>query len=227
MALLALLALLGGGAAALGPAQAQAQPRAADGYRYWSLWQQDQKKDGTRSWSYSTQGPSTLRPEDGDVLGFRFAVGEDAGSAATPREKPRFGPSCEDTGAEPGSKRVAVTVDFGTSADAPDSETPPKPRTSCARIDEDATGAEALAAVAEPLRYSSDSLLCAIEGYPERGCGEQVSGDSTDSPDSGAPREGQDDPGDGGLPAGAGIGAGVAAVAVLGAAAYWQARRRR
>jgi hypothetical protein len=194
----ALLVLLGGG-----PAQAA-------GYRYWSFWE----RDGGH-WSYATEGPSTARPADGDVQGFRFAVSEDSQDATKPRGTTDFAAICAGTPARGGEKRVALVLDFGTKADAPAGETPPAPRTACARVPGDATTADALAAVAKPLRYDTNALLCAIAGYPQKGCGEQVSPSRT-----AAPRTTHHGPS-------VGVFAGVAAVAVLGAAALWQARRRR
>ncbi|MEU1051795.1 SCO2322 family protein [Streptomyces sp. NPDC005876] len=187
----------------------------AAGYRYWSFWD----RDGA-SWTYATEGPSTARPGDGDVQGFRFAVSEDSGDAARPRGAADFAEICADTPAKKGDKRVALVLDFGTAADAPSGETPPGPRTACARVASDATTADALAAVAGPLRYDTDALLCAIAGYPQAGCGEQVSDEREPAPgkDTAA-----DD--DGGGPS-VGLLAGVAVVAVLGAAAFRQARRR-
>jgi hypothetical protein len=75
-----------------------------------------------------------------------------------------------------------------------------------------------LATVAQPLRYNTNALLCAIAGYPETGCGEQVAegkkSTSTTRKDSDSGPS-------------VGLWAGAAAVGVLGAAAVWQARRRR
>ncbi|MGW3159192.1 SCO2322 family protein [Streptomyces sp. NPDC001089] len=188
----------------------------AVGYRYWSFWD---RTGGT--WTYATQGPSTARPSDGDVEGFRFAVSADSQDATKPRGAADFTAVCHGTEARHGTKRVALVLDFGTAADAPSGETPPAPRTVCARIPSDATTADALASVAKPLRYDTNALLCAIAGYPRTGCGEQVSAphESTASgrPRSGAPHHGPS----------AGLLAGVAAVALLGASAIWQARRRR
>ncbi|MDN3020555.1 SCO2322 family protein [Streptomyces sp. S.PB5] len=205
---------------ALAPWSAQAA-----GYRYWSFW------DRTGSaWIYATQGPATVVPSDGDLQGFRFAVSEDTSDATKPRGTASFETICAKTPAADGRKRVALVIDFGTSSDAPSGETPPAPRTACALVAEDATTAEALAAVAKPLRYDTNALLCAIAGYPETGCGEQVaSGEkttgetSTGERSTGAART-EPDP-DGGPSVG--LLAGTAAVAALGAAAMWQARRRR
>lgn len=215
-----------------------AGPAQAEGYRYWSFWQRD-----GGSWSYATEGPATARPADGDVEGFRFSVSVNTQDAAKPRGTAGFDEICAGIPAEDGRKRVALLLDFGTAEDAPDGERPPEPRTECASVPEDATSGEALAAVAKPLRYNTSALLCAIAGYPERGCGEQVSGDAGAAdggadPSGGSGSDGSDDGRSGddraGEPAGGdgggsstGLYAGAAAVAVLAAGAAWQARRRR
>ncbi|MEU8847311.1 SCO2322 family protein [Streptomyces sp. NPDC048564] len=201
-----------------------AQAAQATGYRYWSFWDRDGGK-----WTYATQGPSTARPSDGDVQGFRFAVSEDSKDAAQPRGAAVFAVICARTPAQDGKKRVALVLDFGTPADAPSGETPPARRTACARVAPDATTAGALAAVAKPLRYGTDALLCAIGGYPEQGCGEQVAGGDRSTaaektPSEKAASEKKDASDDG---PSLGLVAGIAVVAVLGAAAVWQARRRR
>ncbi|MEU1312347.1 SCO2322 family protein [Streptomyces cinnamoneus] len=208
-----------------------AAPAHADGYRYWSFWQQGAGSGS--GWAYATQGPGTLRPGDGTAVGFRFAVSKDSADAAQPRAAAGFGAVCEGTPAKEGSKRVAVVIDFGTAADAAGGESPPAARTACAQVAPDASAAEALAAVAKPLRYNSDALLCAIAGYPKSGCGEKVDAHGTpDAGASGSAAEGTKDEKDqGGNEDGegpsAGLIGGIAVVAVLGGAAVWQARRRR
>ncbi|PPS90308.1 SCO2322 family protein [Streptomyces sp. MH60] len=188
----------------------------AAGYRYWSFWDRDGGK-----WVYATQGPSLVRPSDGDVQGFRFAVSENSGDAARPRGTADFASICAKTPAEDGKKRVALVLDFGTAPDAPSGETPPAPRTACAQVSPDATAADALAAVAGPLRYDTNALLCAIAGYPKSGCGEQVSQQQSAKPTA-APGTAEDDEGPS-----VGLYAGIAVVAALAGAATWQARRRR
>ncbi|HZF88718.1 SCO2322 family protein [Streptomyces sp.] len=195
-------------------------PAQAAGYRYWSFWD----RDGDR-WAYATQGPATARPSDGDVQGFRFAVSANSQDAAEPRGAADFDVICARTPGRDGRKRVALVLDFGTAADAPSGETPPARRTACASVATDATTAEALAAVAKPLRYDTNALLCAISGYPEKGCGEQVSGDSEGQAEGDTPKEAAEDGDDRGPSLG--LVAGGAVVAVLGAAAVWQTRRRR
>ncbi|WP_328317228.1 SCO2322 family protein [Streptomyces sp. NBC_00388] len=203
-----------------------AAPAHAAGYRYWSFW--DRAGSG---WQYATQGPSTARPSDGDVQGFRFAVSADSQDASKPRVPARSGAVtfdgiCAKTPAGDGSKRIALVIDFGSAADAPDGEKPPAERTACARVRDDATSAEALAAVAKPLRYNSAALLCSIADYPRTGCGEQVSGNHPRGNEKRTGGTAQGDSGDGGGPS-AGLVGGIAAVVVLGAAGAWQARRRR
>ncbi|MFF1477754.1 SCO2322 family protein [Streptomyces sp. NPDC058301] len=202
-------------------AGAVAAPAQAAGYRYWSFWD----RQGT-TWTYATQGPATAHPSDGDVQGFRFAVSADSKDAASPRTAPTFDEVCASTPAKPGRKRVALALDFGTPQDAPGGETPPAARTACAQVPEDATTADALAAVAKPLRYNSAALLCAIAGYPHTGCGEQVSGKTqTKTPNQSAePKNSAAKSSDSGPSLG--LLAGIAAILAVAAAAIWQSRRR-
>ncbi|MER6820900.1 SCO2322 family protein [Streptomyces cellulosae] len=206
--------------AALLPLLAGAGQAQAAGYRYWSFWE----RDGS-AWTYATVGPSLARPADGDVQGFRFSVSEDSGDAAKPRGTADFDAVCAKTPAKDGTKRVALVIDFGTPADAPSGEQPPAGRTACAQVAEDATTAEALASVAKPLRYDSNALLCAITGYPAKGCGEQIAVDGKDSASSTEAEESSARD-EGGSGPSAGLIAGAAAVLLLGAAAVWQVRRR-
>ncbi|MEV4228188.1 SCO2322 family protein [Streptomyces bobili] len=214
LAALLVAAVFLGLAAGTGPAQAA-------GYRYWSFWD----RDGDR-WVYATEGPSTARPADGAVQGFRFAVSEDSQDASRPRGAASFEAICARTPARDGMKRVALVVDFGTPADAPSGETPPPARTACARVRQDATTAEALAATAKPLRYDPNALLCAIAGYPESGCGDQVTTTDkereTDQPASKPSASSADESGGPSV----GVYAGGALIAAVAAAAVWQARRR-
>jgi hypothetical protein len=193
----------------------------AAGYRYWSFWTHDGKK-----WTYATEGPSTARPYDGDVQGFRFAVSADSADADQPRGAASFATICAKTPPRVGEKRVALVIDFGIPTDAPAGETPPAPRTACAQVPSDATTAEALASVAKPLRYDSNALLCAIAGYPEKGCGEQVTAGKKPTEAKGTEAKGTEakekDPGPS-----LGLYAGAAAVAALAVGALWQARRRK
>ncbi|MFH8620903.1 SCO2322 family protein [Streptomyces sp. NRRL B-24572] len=201
-------------------ALAAAAPAQAAGYRYWSFWE----SDGGKPWAYATQGPATARPADGDALGFRFAISNGTEDTSRPSVAPDFPGICGGVEKKDGTKRIAVVVDFGGPVDAPPGETPPKKpiEVGCAEVREDATGAEALAAVAKPLRYDSAAMLCGIAGYPAKGCGEQVeeTGKKTPAPTAPASPDGK-----GGGPS-FGVLAGGAAVLALGGAAIWKARRR-
>ncbi|MEV6581612.1 SCO2322 family protein [Streptomyces sp. NPDC051582] len=213
-------------------------PALAAGYRYWSFW------EGTGGqWQYATQGPSTARPADGSVLGFRFSVSKDAAAeAAKPRAAADFAAVCAGTPAVEGRKRIALVVDFGVPADAPAGDAPPQdaPRTACAQVAPDATAAEALAQAAKPLRYNSAALLCAVSGYPKQGCGEPIA-DTAQEPSADPSAKRSTDPStetsanpkpsaepeaeDGGPSTSLLVG--LVAVAALAAAAVWQSRRRR
>ncbi|NJP66096.1 SCO2322 family protein [Streptomyces spiramenti] len=213
------------------------------GYRYWSFWLRDADDgpdDGNDAgrgttngaWRYATEGPGTLRPSDGALLGFRFGIGTGAGGAEQPRGGHTFESVCDVATAGEDERRVALVLDFGTRAEAPAGEEPPEPTTACAVVADGATAAEALAATADPLRYDRSGLLCAVRGYPERGCGEQASVAPEDSPDSdGGGDNGSEDggsagTGDDGLAGGLGLWIGIAAVAVLAVAAWGRGRRR-
>ncbi|WP_225799655.1 SCO2322 family protein [Streptomyces sp. NK15101] len=197
-----------------------AAPAQAAGYRYWSFWE----SDGGKPWTYATQGPATARPSDGDALGFRFAISNGTDDTSLPSAAPDFPGICGGVEKKDGTKRIAVVIDFGGPLDAPPGETPPKKpiEVGCAEVGEDATGAEALAAVAKPLRYDGSAMLCGIAGYPAHGCGEQVAERTTASATSTAPAASA---GSGGGPS-FGVLAGGAAVLALGGAAIWKARRR-
>ncbi|MBV2153766.1 hypothetical protein RZ50_013020 [Kitasatospora sp. SUK 42] len=210
-----------------------ASPAQAAGYRYWSFWR---GAEGG-SWAYQQQGPAVAVPPDGAVDGWRFAVSPDGGQdAAKPRAEARFDVICADTPAQDGHKRVAVLLDFGTAEDAGASAAqPPEQRTACASVTPRATSAEVLAAVAPPLRYDTNGVLCAIAGYPKAGCADQLG--AAAQPDTGTGTGTGSGSGSGsgtasgsaGHDGGPNVGliAGGALVAVLAGGAVWQARRRR
>ncbi|CAG7629554.1 SCO2322 family protein [Actinacidiphila bryophytorum] len=187
---------------------ALAAPAHAAGYRYWSYW----LRSGA-TWTYAQTGPAMHTPADGTVEGWRFAVSEDAAAtAAQPRGSADFAAICANVPAAPGRKRVALLIDPGTPADAPDSSaTPPAPRTACAQLPPSASSADALAAVAKPLRYNSAGIVCAITGYPAAGCGDEISA---------TPHSSHNGPS-------LGLIAAAAAIAALALAATWQSRRSR
>ncbi|MFE4973061.1 SCO2322 family protein [Kitasatospora sp. NPDC056651] len=199
---------------------ASAAPAQAAGYRYWAFWR------GVEGggWTFQQQGPAVAVPPDGAVDGWRFTLSPDGGQdTAKPRTAGSFADICAATPAQEGHKRVAVVLDFGTAEDAGSSAAAvPEQRTACASVTPRASSAEVLAAVAPPLRYDTNGLLCAIAGYPKAGCGEQAGAAGPAAPDNGATRSA-----DHGSGPDVGLIAGGALVAVLVGGAVWQARRRR
>lgn len=161
----------------------------ADEYRYWSYW----RADGG-SWTYATTGSASHRPDDGAVDGWRFTAGSER-QAAQPRTAPDFDRICAGVRIKDGYKRVGLVVDYGTAADAPEGSEPPEsePVTRCVVVPEDATSADVLEEDSRT-RIGTSGLLCAIDGYPESGCGDATGGGgSSASPSDGAAASGDSD----------------------------------
>lgn len=207
-----------------------ALPASATSYRYWSFWQ-GSGSGGSSGWSYQQAGPNTFRPADGSVDGWRFGVSADSSNAARPRTAPDFAAVCGGTAPVAGKKRVAVVIDYGTASDAPSGSTPPAERTACAVLNPDDSSAQLLAQLSPPLRYDGNGILCAISGYPRTGCGEVVAdGAKASAPaatgaTAGGPATAA--PADDSTAATVGWVAGGALIVTIGAAGYWQSRRRR
>lgn len=142
-----------------------AGPAAAAAYRYWGYYQ---LTDG--AWAFATKGADQMTPKDGSVEGWRFAV---AGESDTrfPRATLSFADICGSTPAQDGMKRVGVIIDYGREADA-ESGTPPAPRAACAVVDQAASGAQTLAAVATA--RADKGLICGLDNWPAAGCGDEV-----------------------------------------------------
>ena len=162
------------GVAAVGAAWAA--PASAAAYRYWSYWH------GTSGggWSFSQVG-ATYQPPAGSVDGWRFAVSGTAGSVK-PRTSSSFTAICGSHAAAPsGQKLVGLVVDYGTSADAPPGQHPPRGvDTFCAQVDDHGTSAQVLVAYASV--RSQSGLVCAIDGYPTNECGAVVTPSPTPKP---------------------------------------------
>lgn len=158
-------------AAAIAFAVSSAGPASATDYRYWTYW------SGTAGgWTFSSVGPASAVPADGDVEGWRFAVSRGVrGQGAEPRIAARaaYRQFCGDQPAASGKKRVAVVFDFGTAAEAPTAQAPPAPRGTCVEAPDSATGAAILSQAATV--RSDDGLVCAIGGYPQGECAPAVS----------------------------------------------------
>ncbi|MEV0803808.1 SCO2322 family protein [Kribbella sp. NPDC050281] len=139
--------------------------QAEDGYRFWGYYQWTAGK-----WAFAQKGADVVVPADGAVEGWRFAVG--GAAPRMPRAAGDFEAICGKTPAETGKKRVALVVDPGTPEDALSGETPKPATGTCVVTDPKSTGAKILAAVG-PVRIEK-GLTCGIDGYPSKGCGDQV-----------------------------------------------------
>lgn len=166
-----------------GASTAEATP-----FRFWAYW-----LSSDTGWSFSNQG-ATRRPADGTVDGWRFAVSEASSSTTPPRHTASFARLCGSTAPQEGKKRVGLVVDFGTTTEAPDGETPPANIATCVVAPADANGYAVLAAAVQ-LRTDA-GLICGMNGYPATECGVSVADPAT-SP-SAAPTKGSGGTGDGG-----------------------------
>jgi len=160
-ALLLLTALVASLLWATGAAAAQA----ATGYRYWNYFH---VKAG--GYAFATTGPAGYVPKDGSVEAYRYGLSAGPKGLAPRSAADRYSVTdlCAATNAGAGQKRVGVLLDYGTAADAPSGQTPPKPRGACAVVPADANGQQVLDEVSD-LRLDKQ-LVCGIDGYPASGC---------------------------------------------------------
>ncbi len=145
----------------------------ASAYRYWSYWLGSD--DG---WSFANVGPAFRVPADGMVEGWRFSISGVQGNHA-PSIAADFDAVCGATSAEDGRKRVAVIVDPGVAADAPEGEQPPGAWAMCVVAEQRATGYDVLRAAATV--RAERGLICGIGGYPASECAE-VTADPAPAP---------------------------------------------
>jgi hypothetical protein len=149
---------------------ATAAPAAAAAYRYWSYWQ-----GASGTWVAAQTGPADHAVVDQDVQGWRFAIST-AEVTAAPDNAPVFAALCPQLaagGTVEGQLRVAVVVDSGFAADAPEGQTPPADLVACVTVPEGSTGSQALAAATSV--DEQGGLVCAVNGYPTDECGAEVS----------------------------------------------------
>ncbi|QIX27036.1 hypothetical protein ncot_10850 [Nocardioides sp. JQ2195] len=175
----ALSLALAGLVIALTPSTAHAD----DVYRYWAYFSVSNDKFVAQA-----VGPSSSKPKDGTVEGYRYAAPADFNNPNVPRadlSKVTFESVCGDKEAESDQKRVAVLIDYGVEADAAKGAEIPEPEALCAVVPTKATGLQTLQAVAPDLRTEKSSYgpsLCGISGYPATGC-------SSDTAEKGTPAE--------------------------------------
>lgn len=153
-----------------------AGPAQATSYRFWTYWH----GTGSGGWTFSPVGAS-YRPADGAVEGWRFAVSAATGSRTPPRTSVSFATVCGSTEAGDGTKRVALVVDFGTSADAPPGQHPPRGvDTYCAVVGTSADGYDVLQSYASV--RAEGGLVCSVAGYPAGECGAAVRPSASPTP---------------------------------------------
>jgi hypothetical protein len=162
----------------LGLAVALAPAAEASTFRYWSYWW-GERPGKPSAWQYASQGPATHSVGDTWVLGWRFATAPENGTSA-PRQSASFAALCPGLDAPvAGSVRVALVVDYGSSADAPPGQSPPTSstvRVECLTLPTSprVTGSSVLAAAGVPVRTEA-GLVCALDGYPKGECAPLVS----------------------------------------------------
>lgn len=145
----------------------------AAAYRYWSYW-----LGAEGGWAFANVGPAFRSPADGSLEGWRFSVSGVEGNHA-PSFAADFEAVCAGTAPEEGRKRVAVVVDPGVAADAPEGEQPPGAWAMCVVAEPRATGYDVLRAAATV--RAERGLICGIGGYPSRGCADVIA-DPTPTP---------------------------------------------
>jgi len=141
----------------------------ATAYRYWNFWTQDGD-----TWSYSPVGPASTNPAEGSAQAWRFDASSPSVAGLAPADSPTvvFERACAAVSPIKGSKRVAILIDSGDLALAPQGETPPAPVAYCAVGTLDANGYNLLKNIVE-LR-TDNGFICGISGYPVSECATPV-----------------------------------------------------
>ena len=150
-----------------------AAPVQASEFRYWTYW-----TSTTQDWAFSSLGPA-FRPADESIIeGWRLAVtGVDATKPPRVEVADVYVRACGDVTPKAGILRIAVVLDYGTSADAPVDESPPGLVIACAEVPEGSTGFDALKSITD-IR-SERGFVCGLSGYPATGCGRDAVEPST------------------------------------------------
>lgn len=168
---------------ALAAVLASAAPAEASTYRYWTYWWGSGTGKTASGWTFAQVGPAGHRVDDTWVLGWRFATTSTVGSTP-PRQSADFATLCPGLSAPvTGSVRVALVIDYGTTADAPPGQTPPTTSTvrrECLTVAAGSRGVDVLRAAGVTVR-SENGLICALDGYPVGECAPVVA-DPTPTP---------------------------------------------
>jgi hypothetical protein len=143
---------------------------AADkGWRYWGYFQAAPNKT---TWTAAMTGP-TVDIADGSVEGWSFVFSSDDIPSVEPRVNPDFKTICAGVKADKDTKRIAVVIDFGSSAYAPKNEKVKKTITTCVRTAKASQGIDVLGQVTK-IRAQGSGLICGLAGYPAKECGVEI-----------------------------------------------------
>jgi hypothetical protein len=143
---------------------------AADkGWRYWGYFQAAPNKN---TWTAAMTGP-TVDIADGSVEGWSFVFSSDDIPSVDPRVNPDFKTICAGVKADKDTKRIAVVIDFGSSAYAPKGEKVKKTITTCVRTAKASQGIDVLGQVTK-IRAQGSGLICGLAGYPAKECGVEI-----------------------------------------------------
>ena len=140
------------------------------GWRYWGYFQ---AAPGKTTWMAAMTGP-TVDIADGSVEGWSFVFSSDDIPSVSPRVKPSFNSLCKGTKPDTDTKRIALVIDFGSSAWVPKGEKIPKTITRCVRTAKESQGIDVLGQVIK-VRASASGLICGLNGFPAKECGVEIS----------------------------------------------------
>ncbi len=140
-------------------------------YRYWNFWTQDGD-----TWSYSPVGPASTNPAEGSAQAWRFDASSPTVAGLAPADSPSavFESACSGVTPIAGTKRIAIVIDSGDQALAPEGETPPAPIAYCAVGTLDANGYDLVKSVV--VLRTDNGFICGISGYPASECATPVAG---------------------------------------------------
>ncbi|TRZ58232.1 MAG: hypothetical protein D4S00_00855 [Streptomycetaceae bacterium] len=142
---------------------------ASKGWRYWGYFQ---TAPGKTAWTAAMTGP-TVDIADGAVEGWSFVFSSDDVPSVAPKVKPSFKSICAGIKPDPDTKRIALVVEFGSSAWAPKGEKVAKTITRCVRTAIESQGIDVLGQVVK-IRAAASGLICGLNGFPAKECGVEI-----------------------------------------------------
>jgi hypothetical protein len=146
-----------------------ASDAATKGYRYWGYFQ---AAPGETTWTAAMTGP-TVDIKDGAVEGWSFVFSSDDIPSEAPSVKPDFATICAHIKPVPGKKRIALVIDFGKKAYAPNGEKVKSTQVRCVRTAKSSQGIDVLGQVVK-VRAEASGLICGFNGYPRQECGAEI-----------------------------------------------------